>query len=56
MGLTAAGASALSGLIVDAWGFPVLALVACVLPTAVGVAAYGAADSTNPVASDAPSM
>jgi MFS family permease len=43
MGVSAAGASALSGLIVDAWGFPVLALVACLLPTAVGIAAYAAA-------------
>ena len=43
MGLAAAGASALSGLIVEAWGFPVLALIACLLPTAVGVAAYSAA-------------
>jgi MFS family permease len=43
MGVSAAGASALSGLIVGAWGFPALALVACLLPTAVGVAAYIAA-------------
>ena len=56
MGLAAAGASALSGLIVDAWGFPVLSLIACLLPTAVGVAAYSAARQTKPVASDAPSM
>jgi hypothetical protein len=42
MGVTAAGASALSGLIVGAWGFPVLAAVACLLPTAVGVAAFTA--------------
>jgi CHASE2 domain-containing sensor protein len=56
MGLAAAGASALSGLIVDAWGFPVLALIACLLPTAVGVAAYSAARLAKPVASDALSM
>lgn len=56
MGLAAAGASALSGLIVDAWGFPVLSLIACLLPTAVGLAAYSAARQTKPVASDAPSM
>ena len=43
MGVSAAGASALSGLIVGAWGFPVLALIACLLPTAVGIAAYSAA-------------
>ncbi len=43
MGLSAAGASALSGVIVDAWGFPVLAIIACLLPTAVGVAAYSLA-------------
>ena len=56
MGLAAAGASALSGLIVDAWGFPVLSLIACLLPTAVGVAAYAAARQTKPVAADAPSV
>jgi MFS family permease len=49
MGLAAAGASALSGIIVDAWGFPTLALVACVLPMAVGVAAYSAARQTAEV-------
>jgi MFS family permease len=43
MGVSAAAASALSGLIVGAWGFPVLSLLACVLPLAVGVAAYVAA-------------
>jgi MFS family permease len=46
MGLAAASASALSGLIVDAWGFPVLSLVACALPMAVGAAAYAAARQT----------
>jgi MFS family permease len=50
MGVVAAGASALSGLIVAAWGFPALSLVACLLPTAVGIAAYAAARSrTVPV-------
>ncbi len=43
MGLSAAGASALSGVIVDTWGFPALSLIAGLLPTAVGVAAYAAA-------------
>ncbi len=47
MGLTAAGASALSGLIVAAWGFPALSLIACLLPMAVGVAAYAAARLTT---------
>jgi MFS family permease len=49
MGLAAAGASALSGIIVDAWGFPVLSLIACLLPTAVGVAAYSAARQSSTV-------
>ena len=46
MGVVAAGASALSGLIVAAWGFPALSLIACLLPMAVGVAAYAAARLT----------
>jgi MFS family permease len=54
MGVVAAGASALSGLIVGAWGFPVLSLIACLLPAAVGLAAYGAARRPNPVAVDVP--
>ena len=56
MGLTAAVAGALSGVVVGAWGFPVLSLMACVLPMAVGVAAYTAARQAKPVASDAPSV
>ena len=56
MGLAAAGASALSGVIVAAWGFPALSLIACLLPTAVGVAAYSAARQAKPVASDVPSV
>jgi MFS family permease len=56
MGVAAAGASALSGLIVGAWGFPVLSLVACLLPAAVGVASYAAARGINQVAADAQGM
>ena len=47
MGLTAAAAGGLSGLVVAAWGFPVLSLLACVLPMAVGVAGYVAARATT---------
>ena len=43
MGLTAAAAGGVSGLVVAWWGYPVLSLVSCVLPAAVGVAAYVAA-------------
>jgi MFS family permease len=50
MGLVAAGASAVSGLIVGHWGFPVLSLVACLLPMAVGAAAYSAARQAKPLA------
>ena len=56
MGVAAAAAGAVSGLIVAWWGYPVLSLLACVLPAAVGVAAYAAARSTNPVAADLPEM
>ena len=48
MGLTAAVAGGLSGLIMAAWGFAVLSLLACVLPMAVGVAGYVAARATTP--------
>ena len=38
------------------WGYPVLSLIACLLPAAVGVAAYAAARLRNPVAVDAPEV
>jgi MFS family permease len=47
MGLTAAVAGGLSGLIMAAWGFAVLSLLACALPMAVGVAGYVAARATT---------
>jgi MFS family permease len=47
MGLTAAAAGGLSGLVMAAWGFPMLSLLACVLPMAVGVAGYAAARVTT---------
>jgi len=50
MGLTAAAAGGVSGLVVAWWGYPVLSLVSCLLPAAVGVAAYLAARRTSPVA------
>ena len=43
MGLTAALAGGLAGVIVGAWGYPVLALVACGLDVVVLLAAVGAA-------------
>jgi MFS family permease len=46
MGVTAAAAGGLSGVVVGAWGFPVLSLLACLLPMAVGTAAYVAARLT----------
>ena len=49
MGLTAAVAGGASGLVVAWWGYPVLSLVSCVLPAAVGVAAYAAARRTTHV-------
>ncbi len=48
MGLTAAAAGGLSGLIMAAWGFSVLSLLACLLPMAVGAAGYVAARATTP--------
>jgi MFS family permease len=39
MGLTAAAAGGLSGVVVGLWGFPTLSLLACVLGIAVGLAA-----------------
>jgi MFS family permease len=56
MGVAAAAAGAVSGLIVAWWGYPVLSLLACVLPAAVGVAAYAAARSTKPVAAEVPEV
>jgi MFS family permease len=47
MNLTAAGAGGASGLVVAWWGYPVLALLTCLLPAAVGVAAYVAARRTD---------
>ena len=47
MNLVAAGAGGASGLIVAWWGYPVLSLVSCLLPAAVGVAAYVAARRTS---------
>ncbi|MEO6512586.1 MAG: MFS transporter [Nocardioides sp.] len=52
MNLVAAGAGGASGLIVAWWGYPVLSLVTCLLPAAVGAAAYAAARHTKPVAAD----
>jgi MFS family permease len=46
MGVTAAAAGGLSGVVVGAWGFPVLSLLACLLPMAVGTAAYVSARLT----------
>ena len=60
MGLSAAAAGGVSGLVVAWWGYPVLSLLACVLPAVVGVAAYAAArhahDHANPVAADLPDV
>lgn len=39
MGVTAAAAGAVSGLVVAAWGYPALSLLACLLAAAVGAAA-----------------
>jgi MFS family permease len=55
MGLTAAAAGGVSGLVVAWWGYPVLSLVSCLLPAAVGVAAYSAARQPKRVASETPS-
>ncbi len=46
MNLAAAGAGGASGLVVAWWGYPVLSLLTCLLPAAVGVAAYVAARLT----------
>jgi MFS family permease len=46
MNLVAAGAGGASGLVVAWWGYPVLSLLTCLLPAAVGVAAYLAARRT----------
>jgi MFS family permease len=54
MGVCAAAAGALSGLVVAAWGFQVLAMLACILPVAVGVGGYVAARVT--VVADQPSV
>ncbi len=52
MNLVAAGAGGASGLVVAWWGYPMLSLLSCLLPAAVGVAAYLAARHTNPVAAE----
>lgn len=46
MGLAAAAAGGLSGVIVGEWGYPALALIACILPIAVGLAGIVAATKT----------
>jgi MFS family permease len=52
MGVTAAAAGGLSGLVMATWGYPVLALIACVLPVAVGIGGYFAGRFT--VVADVP--
>jgi len=50
MNLVAAGAGGASGLVVAWWGYPTLSLLTCLLPAAVGGAAYVAARQVNSVA------